>query len=203
MENIIISKTIENIRLLRETYALPVSEMSWLLGLKSKGSIYQMEKGIALPSFAVMERLVCCFGVSIDWLLGLSSIPYTETTMLAAEQSLIEDFKSTGQAWTNVIDTPKQAKIIPIKYGNYEQRKMSYSLAVRSDIVLLMRTTWIREFNNPSSNIKDYFYAVLPKVLQKEHRNKKLNKFKEAIEPLNKLLRSEKEPALYDLTAKK
>ena len=63
------------LKLLREAKAISTQKLADALGLKSKGSITQFEKGLNLPSFNTLIALADYFDVSLDYLVGRSDNP--------------------------------------------------------------------------------------------------------------------------------
>ncbi len=63
------------LKLLRETKEISTQKLADALGLKSKGSITQFEKGMNLPSFSTLIALADYFDVSLDYLVGRSDNP--------------------------------------------------------------------------------------------------------------------------------
>ena len=63
------------LKLLRETKEISTQKLADALGLKSKGSITQFEKGMNLPSFITLIALADYFDVSLDYLVGRSDDP--------------------------------------------------------------------------------------------------------------------------------
>lgn len=63
------------LKLLREAKAISTQKLADALGLKSKGSITQFEKGMNLPSFNTLIALADYFDVSLDYLVGRSDKP--------------------------------------------------------------------------------------------------------------------------------
>lgn len=63
------------LKLLREAKEISTQKLADALGLKSKGSITQFEKGLNLPSFNTLITLADYFDVSLDYLVGRSDDP--------------------------------------------------------------------------------------------------------------------------------
>lgn len=72
---------------LREFYNLSYRDMAGLLNYKSSGNIAYFEKVPMTnkPSYQILISLAQIYGISIDWMIGLSDVPYTEATVKAAE----------------------------------------------------------------------------------------------------------------------
>lgn len=77
----------KKIRMLRQLYDLTLKEEAELLGLKSGGNITAMESGKTKPSYETMVKIQALYGISIDWIMGYSDIPYNSITIeIALEQ---------------------------------------------------------------------------------------------------------------------
>lgn len=71
----------QKIRMLRQLYCLTLKEEAELLGLKSGGNITAMESGKTKPSYDTMVKIQALYGISIDWIMGFSDIPYNSITI--------------------------------------------------------------------------------------------------------------------------
>lgn len=83
-------------RVLRSFYGLTTRDMGDLLNYKSSSAIPSLEK-VPLtnrPSMQALINLQQHFGISLDWLFGLSSIPFTEETLQQAEEALADRLHS-------------------------------------------------------------------------------------------------------------
>ena len=77
----------KRIRILRQLYFLTLKEEAELLGLKSGGNITAMESGKTKPSYDTMVKIQALYGISIDWIMGFSDMPYNSITIeIALEQ---------------------------------------------------------------------------------------------------------------------
>lgn len=77
----------KKIRMLRQLYCLTLKEEAELLGLKSGGNITAMESGKTKPSYDTMVKIQALYGISIDWIMGFSDMPYNSITIeIALEQ---------------------------------------------------------------------------------------------------------------------
>lgn len=71
----------QKIRMLRQLYYLTLKEEAELLGLKSGGNITAMESGKTKPSYDTMIKIQALYGISIDWIMGFSDMPYNSITI--------------------------------------------------------------------------------------------------------------------------
>lgn len=74
-------------KLLREFYRFTVRDLATLLNYKNSSSITNFERAPMLkkPSFQTVIRIQQLYGISVDWLFGLSRTPYTEESVKQAE----------------------------------------------------------------------------------------------------------------------
>lgn len=77
----------ERFKLLRQMYGASVKDLSTMLG-NQPTNVAALENHKIGASARVIILTSKIFGVSIDWMLGISHEPYTEETVVAAEQYL-------------------------------------------------------------------------------------------------------------------
>lgn len=107
----------KKIRMLRQLYCLTLKEEAELLGLKSGGNITAMESGKTKPSYDTMVKIQALYGISIDWIMGFSNMPYNSITIEIAlvqikkkvikmikEGTIYPDFIVTLEDYYNAID---------------------------------------------------------------------------------------------------
>ena len=81
----IYSVVCEHIRELRNQRGLTQTELASMLGV-SKSVISSYENGVHLPPYDILVRISSLFGVSCDYLLGVSDTPYISTEGLTKRQ---------------------------------------------------------------------------------------------------------------------
>lgn len=99
-----------NFKTLRTFFHLTNREMAELLNYKSPSNINYFEK-IPLTNRPSYQILVCIqelYGISIDWLFGLQTIPFTDETLTIAEKSLKKRLNSLSLDFTNKKFTTEQ-----------------------------------------------------------------------------------------------
>lgn len=107
----------QKIRMLRQLYCLTLKEEAELLGLKSGGNITAMESRKTKPSYDTMVKIQALYGISIDWIMGFSDMPYNSITIEIAlvqirkkvikmikEGTIYPDFIVTLEDYYNAID---------------------------------------------------------------------------------------------------
>lgn len=131
--------------LIRKAYNMSYEEISALCETISRQAYNAWENGTRAPSVDALVEIATKFGLSIDWLCGTSPEPYTENSVLFAEQAYYK-----GSRWNEKdIDTnflwifdpyePQLDKKATLNYSLYEKRKNAYSLEARANILVLLR----------------------------------------------------------------
>lgn len=67
------------LRTLRQNNGISTRSLAAAIGLKSHGAIAQFEKGTSLPAIDTLVKLAEYFNVTLDYLVGVSDIPYPIT----------------------------------------------------------------------------------------------------------------------------
>ena len=109
---------------LRESHNVTMTELADILGMTSSAAISQFETGKSLPSYFTLLKIALFFGVSLEWLTGLSDTPYTKASITAAQKYLKQRIhilnaeaviKDVIALWRNnqSIHYEKDASIIP------------------------------------------------------------------------------------------
>lgn len=116
------AKIIENIKLLRTSYKLTQANFAKILNLSFQ-QVSNLENGrrnLTLEQALLLNQI---FGISIDWILGISSTPLTKDSIEFAENKLLKIMM--GCFWG--CET----------YLNEQKRHSEYSLQTRSNIIYL------------------------------------------------------------------
>lgn len=127
----------------RSTYDFSIGELSSTLELKTTSVIGNIETKKGLPSLQVLTKFAIHFGISFDWLFGLSDIVYTPESISTAEKFLVETLTA------NKANVPSLE--LNDKWLDPIMREQNYSLAVRGNIIFLAH--WIISQNQPSAVI--------------------------------------------------
>ena len=69
---------------LRSAYRIPVLDAGWITGI-SHSSINTWERGTRVPSADGLCQIVSAYGISSDWLFGISDTVYTPDSINFAE----------------------------------------------------------------------------------------------------------------------
>ena len=154
------------IKALRLAYHLSLAEMANLLSMKSKSPLYAWEEGKALPNLESLLGLNQYFGITLDWLVNISSRAYDAASIRKCESVLFEQLCRDCKA-SEILERKRQTGILQLlqsisdaryldlhqldidEYGyynfDYEPRKIWYSLAARANIVFLLRIVPIED----------------------------------------------------------
>ena len=132
----------------RTEYHIPINEMPLLCDGIKKSALNNWESGASVPPITGVYSIALCFGVSIDWLCGLSDDRYTEASVSATESAYPvsdDDFKILvpDMVSCTVLHTPgftdNELQEIMQRYRNIETRRSFWSLEARAYIVVLTR----------------------------------------------------------------
>ncbi len=69
-------KFANRLRTLRQNRGISTRSLATAIGLKSHGAIAQFEKGTSLPAIDTLVKLAEYFEVTLDYLVGVTDIPY-------------------------------------------------------------------------------------------------------------------------------
>jgi transcriptional regulator with XRE-family HTH domain len=83
----------DRVKQLRIAHNLSMNEMSELFDMKGSAAINQFEIGLSKPAMDTIIAYCLFFGISADWLLGLSDTPYTKESIKAAKKAIKEKRK--------------------------------------------------------------------------------------------------------------
>ena len=75
---------------LRGAYDVSMNELTSFLFLKNISSVAAYESGKSFPSYEILLQTALFFGVSVDWLVGISDIPYTDESIAAGYKAVVE-----------------------------------------------------------------------------------------------------------------
>lgn len=77
------------LKTLRESYDVSMNELTSFLFLKNISSVAAYESGKTYPSYEILLKTALFFAVSVDWLVGLSAIPYTDASIAAGYKAVV------------------------------------------------------------------------------------------------------------------
>ena len=119
---------------LRTSYQLPVLEAEWVCGV-SRSTLNNWERGLRVPYADGLFQIATSYGVSMDWLFGVSNAPYTAESIELAEathkpeEHVNDVLKSIGYG------PESETKKLTKKYVNSATRA-KYAPATRANILV-------------------------------------------------------------------
>ncbi len=78
------------LKILRESHNISMSELAEFLFMRGSAAINQFERGRSKPSIDTAIEIATFFGVSLEWLVGLSEAPYTAASIYVANEARIQ-----------------------------------------------------------------------------------------------------------------
>lgn len=75
---------------LRNAYDVSMNELTSFLFLKNISSVAAYESSKSYPSYEVLLQIALFYGVSVDWLVGISNTPYTDESIAAGYKAAVE-----------------------------------------------------------------------------------------------------------------
>lgn len=127
----IFAKRIKNIR---TSHNLSMSGLAMIINVKSSSNISDWEKGTLFPSLELSLKICRLFGISLDWLLGLSDEPYTDTILTNLESNILPKEIIVNGSSIRLFNPTS----FPYKYMDLYARRETYSMAVRANIIYLL-----------------------------------------------------------------
>lgn len=113
----------ERLLALRNAYDLSLDEMSAISeNLMTRATLNTWENGVRIPAIDGLQIIAACFGVSIDWLCGMSDCPYTDYSIKIARDLFFNGTEKT------ISDFTVDEKILS-----------AYPLEVQGNIITLFR----------------------------------------------------------------
>lgn len=142
------------LKIVRNSYMLPIGDVAIMTGTISKTGLTDWESGRRVPTIDNLYSFALIFGVSVDWLCGMSDSPYTSSSITAAEDAfpitsdVLMHYASFSDIHLNDISS-KDIKIAVNKYLNPQKRE-SYLLDARANIILFMH--YVLMFSSPTTD---------------------------------------------------
>lgn len=166
----------KHLKILRESHDLSMSELAELLFMKSSAAINEFEAGRSKPTLETAITISTYFGVSLEWLLGLSKIPYTEASIASANIAKAERTLSV-----DVNDEIGNMITILMKELGVQPKTQiaNTSLALQGNYIFLMNATFLNDMEHLRKStdetpiarfgqwLNDFFAISKPKRLDK------------------------------------
>lgn len=175
----------KRLRLIRKTYDMSIYEIAYITGI-GRSTLNGWENGSKIPTIEALYEVATHFGVSIDWLCGISETPYTaESVELALnlrwDYSALYKIPGDNEIGEDVLDRMEEYALI---------RDKEFSLESLSNLVVLMQYPQaIAETSQIWFNDKDEFSG---------RNKKKVRKYQKVLEDLKKVFFTGK--SVYKLT---
>ena len=133
------------LQLLRSTYQLSMEELEEICVVIGKTTLYNWETGTRIPTIDSLLVYATKFGISIEWLCGLSDEPYTQNSVDFAEYK----YFTPGNWYVdhtdvrflknfNLMSGQKFDESALTNYSYHEQRNKLFSLEARANVLVLM-----------------------------------------------------------------
>ena len=120
------------LQLLRNAYGLPVFEAEWVCSV-SRSSINFWERGKRIPSADGILQIASAYGVSTDWIYGISNTVYTPDSVNYSEGIYFVQRSLLLNVLNNVMGNSDFANKLFFKYG---KDIPNLSLQARADTVV-------------------------------------------------------------------
>lgn len=135
----------ERLKILRKAYRLKAEQLISYCSVPdmkhiSKTAFLSWERGERIPTFHNLCSYAGLFGVSLDWLAGLTDAPYTEHTVRALENRFpLDEDEVSGRMAIYEKMLPRFGRIAIENYLIPSHRKEAYPLPARANIIVLNR----------------------------------------------------------------
>lgn len=210
--SVFLDKTYKRIKLLRTAHCLQGKQLADLFGIAYRNYLKYENGGVSIDSsrFVYLSRY---FGVSANWLLGITDQPYEKSLLEQLEKEIwhINDKgdlelrgygKLYGQQVNAVFYPFKGMKIID-EYSNPNKRDKIYSPEVRGNIIFLLNRYMSIISSTENLPIKDdgkepYYLELEPLI----HADCVQSLMEYGIGVIPDLASSEQQKALYERRAK-
>jgi len=168
----------ERLKHLQTTYHLSLSELGECIGVQ-KTAVALYESGKNMPSFETLINIANLFGVTIDWLVGRSDIPYTEDSVKASENFMAErkrefDDQNLIDKYTKlhseIISDKNLVKESPAIYNSHDQLAIRANISVLTQIAFLNDVVEYKQYRDSPSikkRIENKLFAPPGKQLNK------------------------------------
>nr|WP_308612324.1 helix-turn-helix transcriptional regulator [uncultured Dialister sp.] len=157
---------------LRTFYQISYRDLGTMMNYKSKANLTNFEKFpmTTKPSYQTIAALPQIFGISIDWMLGYSKIPYTEETIKQAENEQANRFLLDLPVGNSPYDSPESLTDF-LKREMFPNSVISQELSLSDRFILLFLLNYLALY------FVQYYIAHHDSKIQM-----KIHKFKEFFE---------------------
>lgn len=119
---------------IRKIYNLTLenlAELSNWVSPISKTTFGYWEREMRMPTLENLQVYSAIFGLSLDWIAGISNIPYTEDSVTYGENIFFQQLEKTAFIRLGILEDDL--------YLKYEYRRDNYSLEVRAYILVILQ----------------------------------------------------------------
>lgn len=120
----------EKLKFLRKVYGLSAADLAYILSLKSRTSVSNMEAGRALPSYELLAAVSNLFAGKMDWLAGRTDEAYDEVIISKLEKQLLD---------IKIAENTLFMDIVPQIYLDNSSRQIAFSLLQRASLVFALQ----------------------------------------------------------------
>jgi len=153
------------LKMLRETYELSMTELAKLLMWSAPAAVNQFEKGKSTPSLTTLIQITTYFGISMDWLTGLSELPYSDASIAIGYKTMVERQQQLGAdpIMNDVINWYLRQNMDRFK------EKPPLSNELRANIIFLTNATFLDDLEHENGD------SYITKLIQNyEPKNKRV-----------------------------
>ena len=176
---------------------MSADEMAAVLTEASRQSVSAYENGTREPPIAALVSIATKFGISIDWLCGVSNKPYTDISVDYAELQYYKGlYWNDGQIDTRIFQgfkpfMPAYDEDKLHDYSDPVKRHSLYTLEARANILILLRYPNAISLTSKMDNVEPGTET------QAGENKKKRKKYFQVISNLNNVLNTGK--AVYTI----
>ena len=164
---------------LRNIHKLSMNDLAEMLDMKNGTGINQFEAGNSKPSMDMIIKYALLFGVSADWLLGLSSEPYTKDSIKAGKTA-IEEKREFYKA-TDIIKETTEEFFKENKSRKTKQPKPS--LNIEGNLIFLENATFLNDIKKGRTDaIKETALHFQPKSRKEQTTIRRNERYKNYLE---------------------
>jgi len=168
------------LKLLRESYDLSMTEFAELLMWSAPAAVNQFEKGKSTPSLETLLLITTRFGISMDWLTGLSDTPYTKDSITSGYKALAERQQALKA------DPVINDAITWYQHENWDRYRDKPPLTdeLRGNIIFLTNATFLNDLEHKQEDcyITRLVKAYEPKSKRVQLEARKRNRYIQLLE---------------------
>lgn len=168
----------DNLKILRESHSLSMSELAELLFIRTSAGVNQFEAGRSNPSLETAITIATLFGISLEWLVGLAKEPYTEASIAAANIAKAER--------TQRVDPNNDISSVIVYLSNEFNLQPQIvvtkpSLELQGNYIFLMNATILNDLEHiqrEAGSPLQHLYSILRNPRPKRLDKRKIERYK-------------------------